>query len=106
VGLELSKIDLDLMAYSGWLRQIADPVRLEIIQALAKRGEATAAELAGVGVSSKPTLRRHLDALVSVGLVRRHSSESDGTTPGRPPVRFSLSSDVRESVCAVLEIRV
>lgn len=80
---------------------IADPVRLEIVKALARTPEATASELARSGLSSGPTLRRHLDALVTLGLVQSHHSESDGQTRGRPPVRFSLSPDTRASVCKV-----
>lgn len=87
-----------------WLQLIADPVRLEIVRALASISEATAADLADSSASSKPTLRRHLDALVSVGLVQRHCSESDGQTPGRPPVRFSLPAEVRTSIRTILAI--
>ena len=88
-----------------WLRLIADPVRLEIVHALAETDEATASELVGRGVSSGQTLRRHLDALVSLGLVSRRATESDGITPGRPASRFSLPDDVRSSVRLTLGIQ-
>lgn len=99
-----SNIDADLRSHSRWLKLIADPVRLEIIHALAQTDEATAAQLATTGASSKPTLRRHLNALVSLGLVHCHRCESDGLTTGRPPIRFSLSTDIRASVLTVLDI--
>lgn len=84
-----------------WLDVVADPVRLAIIRALSETAEATASELARGGIASGTTLRRHLDALVSVGVVQRSSGETDGQRTGRPPVRFKLSAELRESVRAV-----
>lgn len=86
---------------ASWLDLVANPVRLEILRVLSMSGDATMAELAMYGTTSEPTLRRHLDALVSVGLVDRRCVESDGQTPGRPASRFSLPSQVRDSVRAV-----
>jgi DNA-binding transcriptional ArsR family regulator len=96
----VSETELGPAGGAAWLQLIADPVRYEIVRTLALTGECTAAELAERGVLSKPTLRRHLDALVSVGVVDRHRSESDGQTPGRPPVRYSLAAEVRASMRA------
>ena len=90
-------------AGNSWLRLIADPVRLEIIQALARSKEASAADIARSGPTSEPTLRRHLEALVSLGLVQQRYRESDGTI-GRPPTLFSLSPEVRASVRAILKL--
>jgi DNA-binding transcriptional ArsR family regulator len=100
----VSKTDASPAGSSDWVQVIADPVRLEIVRALARTPEATAAELGRSGFSSKPTLRRHLDALVSVGLLNCRPGESDGLTPGRPPLRYSLSPEVRASVRTVFGI--
>jgi len=84
-----------------WLEVIADPVRLGILRSLSQVSEATASDLASWGQASSQTLRRHLEALVSLGVIREHPARSDGETPGRPAARFSLSGEVRESVRSV-----
>jgi DNA-binding transcriptional ArsR family regulator len=92
-------------AVTRWLEVIADPVRLGILRSLGEVKEATISDLAAWGQASSQTLRRHLEALVSLGVIREHPARSDGETPGRPAARFSLANDVRESVQAVFEIR-
>jgi DNA-binding transcriptional ArsR family regulator len=82
---------------------IADPVRLGILRALSQVEEATAAELADWGQASRQTLRRHLDALVCLGVIREHAARSDGETPGRPAAHFSLPVEMRDSVRSILE---
>jgi DNA-binding transcriptional ArsR family regulator len=82
---------------------IADPVRLSIVRSLSQVEEATAADLAIWGQASSQTLRRHLDALVSLGVIREHAARSDGETPGRPAAHFSLPAEMRESVRSTLE---
>lgn len=77
---------------------VADPVRLQILRALSEVTDATASELAAHGPASYQTLRRHLEALETSGVIRTHPGVSDGETSGRPAARFSLSPDVRESV--------
>ncbi|MET0557101.1 MAG: helix-turn-helix domain-containing protein [Solirubrobacterales bacterium] len=84
---------------------IADPIRLGILRSLSQVAEATTADLANWGQASSQTLRRHLDALVSVGVILEHPARSDGETPGRPAARFSLPAEMRESVRSVLEPR-
>lgn len=86
-----------------WLEVIADPVRLGILRSLSQVEEATAADLAIWGQASSQTLRRHLDALVSLGVIREHAAQSDGETPGRPAAHFSLPVEMRESVRSILE---
>ena len=49
-----------------------------------------------------PTIRRHLEALVAVGLVAAVEGTSDGYTPGRPATRFSLPPEISASVRALL----
>jgi predicted ArsR family transcriptional regulator len=87
-----------------WLELIADPIRLGILRSLSQVEDATTADLAIRNQASSQTLRRHLDALVSVGVIREHPAKSDGETPGRPAARFSLSREVRDSVRAVFEV--
>lgn len=82
----------------GLIDGIADPVRLGLVRCLAMSREATAAELSGRCQASGPTIRRHLEALVSSGIVAEVAGESDGATPGRPAARFSLHPEVRESL--------
>ncbi len=83
---------------SHWLDVVADPVRLQILRALSQVSEATASELAAHSPASYQTLRRHLEALETFGVIRARPGVSDGETSGRPAARFSLSPDVRESV--------
>lgn len=85
-----------------WLEVIADPIRLAILRSLSRVEEATASDLATWSQASSQTLRRHLEALVSLGIIREHPARSDGETPGRPPARFSLPAEMRESVRSVL----
>lgn len=83
---------------SHWLDVVADPVRLQILRLLSQVTEATAAELAVHSPASYQTLRRHLEALETFGVIRARPGVSDGETSGRPAARFSLSPGVRESV--------
>lgn len=69
---------------------IADPVRLHIYT-LVDRGEATVAQLtASMDGASTQTVRRHLDALVTSGVIQRQASHGRGTA-GRPADRYSLT---------------
>jgi len=83
---------------SRWLDVIADPVRLQILRSLSQGEDATASELAAASPGSYQTLRRHLEALEAFGVIQSRPGISDGETSGRPATRFSLASDVRESV--------
>jgi predicted ArsR family transcriptional regulator len=79
------------------LEGIADPVRLGLVRCLAEKDGATATELSGPCQASGPTIRRHLEALVSSGIVAEAAGVSDAT-PGRPAARFSLRPEARESL--------
>jgi predicted ArsR family transcriptional regulator len=85
-----------LAALIGLFDGIADPVRLGLVRCLAERRETTAAELSGHCQASGPTIRRHLEALVTNGIVVEAAGASDGVTPGRPAARFSLRPEARE----------
>jgi predicted ArsR family transcriptional regulator len=87
-----------------WLEVVADPVRLQILRSLSRVPDATAAELADRSPASHQTLRRHLEALAALGVIRSRPGASDGETSGRPPARFSLTPDVRESIRSVLDV--
>lgn len=89
---------------SHWLDVIADPVRLQILRSLSQVGEATAADLAMRSQASYQTLRRHLEALETFGVIVARPGKSDGETPGRPATHFSLRPEVRESVCEVFGV--
>lgn len=81
-----------------WLDVIAEPVRLQILRALSQVDDATASELASHSPASYQTLRRHLDALETFGVIEARPGVSDGETSGRPAARFSLTPTVRESI--------
>lgn len=85
---------------SRWLDVIADPVRLQILRRLSSVADATAPELAADSPASYQTLRRHLEALETFGVIETRKGMSDGSTAGRPPARFRLTAEVRESVRA------
>ena len=87
----------------GWLHGVADPVRLGVLRGLTALERATAAELAAHCQASMPTMRRHLGALVAIGLIEQEAGESDGETQGRPAARFSLNPQLRPSVESVFQ---
>lgn len=86
------------MASRSWVDVVAEPVRLQILRSLCEVPDATASELAKSSPASYQTLRRHLEALETSGVIRTRPGVSDGETSGRPAARFSLTPAVRESV--------
>lgn len=86
-----------------WLIAIVDPVRLQIVRMLSRVTDATASDLAADSQISDQTLRRHLEGLEASRVIQVRPGESDGERPGRPPARFSLSPDVRESVRSMFD---
>jgi predicted ArsR family transcriptional regulator len=83
-----------------WIDVIADPVRLQILRTLSNVAEASASELATRSQASYQTLRRHLEALQTSGVIEAQPGRSDGETSGRPATRFSLAPGVRDEVRA------
>ena len=79
-----------------WLVVFTDPVRLTVLRHLHDLGTATVTELSTGAHTSSRTLRRHLDALVALGIVHEVDDEREGVRPGRPPNRFLLDPDVRQ----------
>jgi DNA-binding transcriptional ArsR family regulator len=90
--------------HGSWMAILTDPVRLALLQALSECGSATTAQLCQRCHTSDPTMRRHLEALEALGLVREHPAERDGLTPGRPAKRYILDADVGTKVCALFEL--
>lgn len=86
---------------SNWLDVIADPVRLQILRGLSQVPDASASELADRSPANYRTLRRHLEALEALRVIQSRPGVSDGETSGRPAARFSLTPEVRESICSV-----
>jgi predicted ArsR family transcriptional regulator len=84
-------------SHSHWLEVIADPVRLQILRTLSRVEDATTSELASDGPASYQTLRRHLEALETSGVIRARAGVSEGES-GRPATRFRLDPRLRESV--------
>lgn len=91
-------------ARSHWLEGIADPVRLQILRKLSQVEDATTSELASDGPASYQTLRRHLEALETFGVIRAKAGVSEGES-GRPATRFSLDPGLRESVRLAIDGR-
>jgi len=87
----------------AWLYAVADPTRLRILLSLSQVEEATAADLSLSGEASNQTLRRHVQALVALGVIEERIGESDGETPGRPASRFRMPPEVRSSLRAITE---
>lgn len=87
-----------------WLEVLADPVRLDVLFALSATGAGSAGEVARRCHASERTVKRHLEALVALGLVRRSRGESNSERPGRPPTRFILDGAVRERAEAMFAL--
>ena len=74
-------------------------MRLQILRALSEVTDATASELAAHSPASYQTLRRHLEALETFGVIRaRAPGVSDGETSGTAGGALQPRPDVRESV--------
>jgi len=87
---------------STFLAGIADPVKLAVVQVLARRGSATVTEVAEHCEASVPTIRRHLASLVASGIVNEEVGSSDGCTTGRPANRYRLPEPILASAREVL----
>ncbi len=90
--------------HASWLAVLSDPVRLNVLRCLCEMGTVTAAELAPRAHTSERAVRRHLDALVELGLADGRRGQSDGETPGRPAASYTLSAAARERVLALFEL--
>lgn len=89
---------------SSWLGVLSDPVRLNLLRCLCEVEAVTTTELAPRAHTSERTVRRHLEALVELGLAEEWQGESDGETPGRPAARYALLATVREQALTLFEL--
>lgn len=92
--------DLD----ASWLAILTDPARLSVLRGLCRLEVATIAQLREACHTSAPTVRRHLEALAALGLVREEPAERDGVTPGRPAKRFVLAADAADRLSVLFEL--
>jgi predicted ArsR family transcriptional regulator len=88
----------------SWAAILSDPARLSLLHGLCQREAATIAELRRVCHSSDPTVRRHLEALEALGLVREEPAERDGITSGRPAKRFVIASDAADRLSVLFQL--
>lgn len=88
----------------SWVAILSDPARLSLLHGLCQLEAATIVELRKMCHTSDPTVRRHLEALVALGLVREEPAERDRITSGRPPKRFVLAADAADRLCALFRL--
>ena len=96
--------DANNTVHPSWVGVLTDPVRLGILHAMCELGAATPLQLSTHCHTSDRTVRRHLEALVALGLAREQRGERDGLTPGRPASRFVLDGEAEERVAALFEL--
>ena len=94
----------DGVVHASWLTVLSDPVRLNLLCCLCEVEAATAGELAPRAHIGERTTRRHLEALVGLGLTDERRGQSDGETPGRPAASYALSAAARQRVLALFEL--
>ncbi|MDQ4041302.1 MAG: helix-turn-helix domain-containing protein, partial [Actinomycetota bacterium] len=56
---------------TGWLEAVANPIRLRIVRHLSERESASLDELSEAVTAQRNTVRTHLRALMSAGVVAR-----------------------------------
>jgi DNA-binding transcriptional ArsR family regulator len=95
---------VNAMLDASWTAVLTDPVRLSVLRCLCRLRIATIAELTDLCHTSDPTVRRHLEALETLGLVHEQRAEADGVTPGRPARRFMLDPDAATRLCALFDL--
>jgi DNA-binding transcriptional ArsR family regulator len=88
----------------SWVGILSDPVRLELLRALCQMGVATTGELRRHCHTSDPTVRRHLEALETLGLVCESPGERDGLTPGRPAKRWNLHLEAAAKLSVLFDL--
>lgn len=88
----------------SWIEVLTDPVRLDVLFALGVAGSGTASEVATGCHATEQTVKRHLDALVALGLARESKEGTGSERLGRPPTRFVLDGMVRERTKAMFAL--
>lgn len=88
----------------SWLAILSDPARLSLLRGLCTLEAATIAQLRTICHTSDPTIRRHLEALEALGLVREEPAERNGVTSGRPPKRFVIAADAADRLRTLFQL--
>lgn len=94
----------DTTLHWSWAAILTDPVRMAVLRGLCDLRTATIAELRDRCHTSDPTVRRHLDSLEVLGLVREQPGERDGLTPGRPARRFTIDGTAATRLRALFDV--
>jgi DNA-binding transcriptional ArsR family regulator len=82
------------------LEAVANPIRLRIVRHLSEHESASLDELSAAVNAQRNTVRSHLRALMSAGVVARMPGEPEGRL-GRPPARYCLERrEVRRGAAA------
>lgn len=87
---------MDGRIHPSWHEVMTDAVRLDVLFALTSVGSGSAGEIAQCCHASERTVKRHLQALVALGVARVGASGRDGERPGRPPTRYVIDGAVRK----------
>ncbi|HEX6780614.1 MAG TPA: helix-turn-helix domain-containing protein [Solirubrobacterales bacterium] len=94
-----------MTVHASWHAVLSDPVRLNLLRCLCEvEAAVTSGELAPRAHTSERTVRRHLDALVELGLADERRGQSDGETPGRPAASYSLHAGTRRQARALFDL--
>jgi predicted ArsR family transcriptional regulator len=99
VKTEVSKV------HPSWLAVLSDPVRLNLLRCLCEAETAmSSGELAPRAHTGERTVRRHLEALVELGLAEERRGQSDGETPGRPAAAYTLVAAARQQAQTLFDL--
>lgn len=79
-------------------------MRLNLLCCLDGLEAVSAAQLAPKAHTSVRTVRRHLEALVELGLADEKRGKSDGETTGRPAASYMLSVSAREQTAVLFDL--
>jgi len=90
--------------HPSWLGILGDPIRVRLLEQLGDGEEASTAELSESVKVSGAALRRHLEAMVLLGIAVERRGIRNGLSPGRPSVRYRLAPDVRERAARLLAL--
>jgi DNA-binding transcriptional ArsR family regulator len=90
--------------HPSWVPVVSDPVRLTILRSLCELGAATTSELSAHSHTSDTTVRRHLDALATTGVLCERRGREDDITPGRPATRVALRVGARGRLAALFDL--
>lgn len=90
--------------HPSWLGILSDPVRLAVVAALCGVREANVTQISGDTHVSERTVRRHLNALIELGLAYEQQGRNDDLLSGRPATRFALDGSARARVIPLFDL--